>query len=64
MAHKLGLGCFIELELSFPAPWNHPSGMLSTAMEGLRRLSGKLVKQGHALLLENRLLTSNERMLL
>lgn len=64
MAHNLGLGYFIELMLSFPPFWNHPSGILSTAMEVLRRLSGRLVKQGHALLLENRLLTSNERMLL
>lgn len=60
MAQNLGLGYFIELMLSFPPLWNHPSEMLSTAMEVLRKLSGRLVKQGHALLLENRLLTSNK----
>lgn len=62
MAQNLGLGYFIELMLSFPSLWNHPSEMLSTAMEVLRRLSGRLVKQEHALLLENRLLTSNKRL--
>lgn len=64
MAQNLGLGRFIELMLSFPPLWNHPSEMLSTAMEVLRRLSGRLVKQEHAFLLENRLLTSNKRTLL